>query len=172
MHKGQTHFLSFTIQPYLSIKDSTYVSRETFYMKQSEKKGEKNKIGAYGEQIAVAYVSKLKWDVLAVNYLKKWGEIDIVARETLKNKEIMHFIEVKTVSYETKAALYAAVTHGTWSPEENVHFHKMQRLNRVIESWIMEHDYEGDWQIDVAAVRIVTREKYATVKLIPNVIFG
>ena len=84
----------------------------------------------------------------------------------------MHFIEVKTVSYETKSDLDRAVTHGTWRPEENVHYHKIQRLNRAIESWIMEHNYEGDWQIDVAAVRIVTREKHATIKLIKNVIFG
>ena len=141
-------------------------------MKQSDKKGERNKVGSYGEQIAAQYVSRLGWKVLEVNYLKKWGEIDIVARETLRNKEIMHFIEVKTVSYETKSDLDRAVTHGTWRPEENVHYHKIQRLNRAIESWIMEHNYEGDWQIDVAAVRIVTREKHATIKLIKNVIFG
>ena len=164
--------MSFTMWLYFSIKDNTIVPRETFYMKQSDKKGEKNKVGAYGEQIAVKYVSRLGWQVLSVNYLKKWGEIDIVARETVKNKVIIHFVEVKTVSYETKQGLQQAVTHGTWRPEENVHFQKIQRLNRAIESWITEHDYDGEWQIDVAAVRIVTREKYATVKLIPNVILG
>lgn len=141
-------------------------------MKQSDKKGERNKIGSYGEQIATKYVSRLEWKVLELNYLKKWGEIDIVARETLGNMEVMHFIEVKTVSYETKSDLDRAVTHGTWRPEENVHFYKIQRMNRAIESWIMEHEYEGKWQIDVAAVRVVPREKYATIKLIKNVIFG
>lgn len=141
-------------------------------MKQEDKKGERNKIGAFGEQIAKKYISKLGWQIVMVNYLKKWGEIDIVARETLKNKHILHFIEVKTVSYETKQALQLAVTHGTWRPEENVHFHKIQRLNRAVESWIMENDYEGEWHIDVVAVRIVPRERYATVKFIPNVILG
>ena len=141
-------------------------------MKQSDKKGERNKIGGYGEQIAARHVSRLGWQVLGMNYLKKWGEIDIVARETVGNEQVVHFIEVKTVSYETRNDLDRAVTHGTRRPEENVHYHKIQRLNRAIESWIMEHNYEGEWQIDVAAVRIVTREKHATIKLIKNVIFG
>jgi hypothetical protein len=34
----------------------------------------------------------------------------------------------------------------------------------------MENDFDGDWQIDVLSVRIVPREKYATVKFIPNIV--
>lgn len=144
------------------------VSRETFYMKQSEKQGQKNKIGGYGEEIAVRYLKKHGFTIINQNYLKKWGEIDVVARGTVK----IHFVEVKTVSYETKQHLQSAVTHGTWRPEENVHLWKIKKLSRAIESWLMECDYEGEWQIDVIAVRIVTREKYATVKYIPNIIIG
>ncbi len=137
-------------------------------MKQSEKQGEKNIIGALGEDVAVQYLKKHDFVILDQNYLKQWGEIDIVARGTEK----IHFVEVKTVSYETKQALHAAVTRGTWRPEENVHYKKIQRLNRVIESWLLEHEYDGDWQIDVCAVRLVTREKYATINYLPNVIWG
>jgi putative endonuclease len=146
------------------------VPRETFHMKQASKKGKKNQVGAYGEQIAVNYLKNKGFSVLDTNYLKKWGEIDIVARETVGDMQIMRFIEVKTVSYETKAALDYAVTHETWNPEDNVHFKKIQRLNRTIESWLQENNCDLDWQIDIAAVRIVTREKYASVKYISNVI--
>ena len=141
-------------------------------MKQTDKKGKKNQVGAYGEQIAVNYLRNKGFTVLVVNYLKKWGELDIVARETLGNKQIMHFVEVKTVSYETKAALTQAVTHETWSPEDNVHFKKIQRMNRTIESWLSENNCDLDWQIDIAAVRIVLREKFASVKYIPNIILS
>lgn len=141
-------------------------------MKQTDKKGIKNQIGAYGEQIAVNYLKNKGFMILSVNYLKKWGELDIVARETLGNKQIIHFVEVKTVSYETKAALVHAVTHETWSPEDNVHFRKVQRMNRTIESWLLENSCDLDWQIDIAAVRIVPREKYASVKYIPNIILS
>ena len=141
-------------------------------MKQDEKQGKKNQTGAYGEQIAANYLNKNGFTIIDINYLKKWGEIDIVARETQQKVQIIHFIEVKTVSYETMSDLQEAVSHGTWRPEENVHYAKIQRLNRAIESWIMEHNYDGLWQIDVMAVRIVPREKYATVKYLPNVIVG
>ncbi len=140
-------------------------------MKQTAKKGEKNKIGAYGEEIAANYLRKLGHIILDTNYLKKWGEIDIVSRETTNNKAIIHFVEVKTVSYETKIDLERAVSYGTWRPEENVHPLKIQKMNRAIESWLMEHECKNDWHIDVMAVRIVPRERYATVKYIANVIF-
>jgi putative endonuclease len=139
-------------------------------MKQANKKGAKNETGALGEQIAVNYLINKGFAVLDVNYLKKWGELDIVARETVDKVHIMHFVEVKTVSYETKAALTSSVARETWSPEDNVHFKKIQRMNRTIESWLLENDCDLDWQIDIAAVRIVPREKYASVKYIPNII--
>lgn len=139
-------------------------------MKQSQKQGEKNKTGAVGEQIAANYLKKQGFQVVEQNYLKKWGEIDIVARETRGSTLKMRFVEVKTVSYETKQDLQRAVSYGTWRPEENVHPKKIQRLSRAIESWLMENNYEGEWEIDVMAVRIVPREKYATIKYLPNII--
>lgn len=141
-------------------------------MKQSQKKGEKNKVGSYGEDISVSYLKKLGHQVLDRNYLKKWGEIDIVSRETKENKDVIHFVEVKTVSYGTKGDLQKAVSYGTYRPEENVHPEKIKRMSRTIESWVMENNSNSDWQIDVLAVRIVPNEKYATVKYIPNVIIG
>lgn len=137
-------------------------------MKQDKKIGARNKTGAIGEQVAVNYLTKHNFCILDTNYLKKWGEIDIVARGTRG----IHFIEVKTVSYETKSALKEAVARGTWRPEENVHKSKILRLNRAIESWILDNNYEGEWQIDVVAVRIVSREKYGTIKYMPNIILG
>ncbi|MEN9920242.1 MAG: hypothetical protein RL538_135 [Candidatus Parcubacteria bacterium] len=139
-------------------------------MKQIEKKGDKNRVGAYGEEIASNYLKRKGFVTIETNYLKKWGEIDIVSRETSKNKTIIHFVEVKTVSYETKQQLLNAVSYGTWRPEENVHEKKIQRMYRTIESWLMEHNYEGEWQIDVISVRIVPRERYATIKYLPDII--
>lgn len=139
------------------------------HMKQDQKQGSKNKTGAYGEEIATKYLKKHGLEIIDRNYLKKWGEIDIVARETTGK---VRFIEVKTVSYETKSDLHAAISRGTWRPEENVHLAKLQKLSRTIETWISENRYEGEWEIDVIAVRIVPREKYATVKYITNVVFA
>ncbi len=138
-------------------------------MEQSVRKNaQNNETGARGESIAAVYLKKQDFLIIARNYHKKWGEIDIVAKRADK----VHFVEVKTVSYETKGNLEQAVSYGTWRPEENVHPFKLKKLSRAIESWLMEHKYEGEWQIDVVAVRIVPRETFATVKVIENIIIG
>ncbi len=127
----------------------------------------KNKqIGELGEKIAGNYLKNKGFEIIEYNYLKKWGEIDIVTRRTDK----IHFVEVKTVSYETKQQLDEAVTRRTWRPEENVHAFKLIKLSRAIESWLLDNRSENEWQIDVIAVRVVPREKFSTVKYIPNVI--
>jgi putative endonuclease len=135
-------------------------------MKQSQKQSDKNKTGSYGEEITATWLMKHGFSIIEQNYLKKWGEIDVVAKKEGK----IHFVEVKTVSYETKQALKKAVSYGTWRPEENAHPQKLQKVARTAETWCLERNWEGEWQIDVAAVRIVPRETYATIKFIENVI--
>jgi len=139
-------------------------------MKQTDKQGKKNEIGAYGEQLAAKYLENKGMKVMDLNYLKKWGEIDIVARETTKKGNMIRFVEVKAVSYETKRELEEAISRGTWRPEENITYKKIQRLNRAIDSWVTDNNYEGDWELDVIAVRLVTREKYASVKYLPGAV--
>lgn len=135
-------------------------------MKQSDKKGARNITGALGEEVTVEFLSKQGFSIIEVNYLKKWGEIDIIAQ--IGNK--IHFVEVKTFSYETKINLKDAVSRGTYRPEEHAHPEKMKKVARTAETWVVEHNWKGDYQLDVAAVRIVPREKYATIRYLNNVI--
>ncbi|MES2967007.1 MAG: YraN family protein [Patescibacteria group bacterium] len=138
-------------------------------MQQKPNRKQQNKVvGNQGELICANYLKRKGFTLIEMNYLRKWGEIDVIVKKDNK----IHFVEVKTVSYETKADLERAVTHGTWRPEENVHAFKIKKLSRAIESWIMDRKWDGDWQIDVAAVRIVPRETFATIKIIDNVILG
>ncbi len=138
-------------------------------MKQSSNTTSVNKvIGNLGETITVNYLKNKSFQILDRNYSKKWGEIDIVAREN----NTIHFVEVKTVSYETRTDLELSVSRGTWRPEERVHNGKLRKINRAIQSWLNENGTDTNWQIDVAAVRIVLRERYATVKYIDNIIFS
>jgi putative endonuclease len=127
-----------------------------------------NEIGKIGEQIAENWLRKNNFEIIGRNYLKKYGEIDIVARETTG---IVHFVEVKTVSYETKSDIDRAISSKTWRPEENVHAAKQSRLSRTIQVWLSEHNYDGKWVIDIITIRVVSREKYAIIKFMQNVIF-
>lgn len=126
-----------------------------------------NEIGKMGEEIAAKWLTEKGFIVIEQNYLRKWGEIDIVTRGTSGK---VHFVEIKTVSYETKGALEYAVSHETWRPEENVHRNKIDRIKRAIQTWIAEHKYKGDWQTDIITLRLVPRKKIARIKLIDNIV--
>ncbi len=135
-------------------------------MKQFEKQGFRNKIGALGEEVTVAHLRQYGYEIIEQNYLKPWGEIDIVAREN----DGVAFVEVKTVSYETCDELNMAVTRETWRPEDNVHYQKRQRLGRTIQTWIVEHGYTGNWRFLIAVVRLVPRERFSVISLLEEVI--
>jgi putative endonuclease len=122
--------------------------------------------GAIGEDVAKQFLIQRGYSILEMNYWRKWGEIDIVAKKGAK----VHFVEVKTVSHETKQDLEWAVSRGTWRPEELVHRFKLHQIHKALQTWISDNKYTGDFQIDVMAVRLVPHETFATVKLIENII--
>ncbi len=131
----------------------------------SQKKNTKE-TGDIGERVARQYLLKNGFTILETNYWRKWGELDIITKKGNK----VHFVEVKTVSHETRGELEYAVSCGTWRPEEQVHKFKLHQIKKAIQTWISEHKYRGDFQIDVIAVRIVPHETFATVNRIENVI--
>lgn len=132
------------------------VSRETYQMrdvrrsslKKMGRKTEKQIVGNTGENIACMFLMKHGFDIVQRNYSRKCGEIDIIA----KKKGILHFIEVKTVSHETK-----------FRPEENVHQWKVERLKKAIQIYFIESNGTEDswppWQFDLISV-FLDREKH------------
>ncbi len=131
-------------------------------------KTEKRKIGDIGEGVAVRYLENKGFSVLDRNYLKPWGEIDIVAR----TPKTLVFIEVKTVSREKEGWISRENSIGqNFRPEDNVHPAKLQRLYRAIQSYLAENGIseEADWRIDVACVYLDFTLKKAKVDVIENV---
>lgn len=120
-------------------------------------------IGQMGEQAVANHLKRNGYVIQGRNYRKKWGEIDVIA----KKRGVIHFVEVKTVSHETRPS---HVSHETWLPEENVQRHKLQKLFRTIETWLAEHKYDGEWQLDVASVWIDAKNKQGRIKIIENVV--
>jgi putative endonuclease len=120
----------------------------------------KQHIGEIGEDIAVKHLVKHFFEILDRNYRKKWGEIDIVAQKN----DILHFIEVKTVSHET--------TSEEARPEENVHLWKRQRLARAIKTYLLENKVpdEIEWQVDVMAIFLDFKIRKAKIRLTENII--
>ncbi len=132
---------------------------------QSVKKNTK-KTGDLGERIARKYLQDNGFIIVDTNFWRKWGEIDILAK---KNNAI-HFIEVKTISYETKGKLGHALQSGSWRPEEQVTSRKLNHMRKAIETWISDTQYKGEIVVDVLALRIVPNEAYAMINFIENVL--
>ena len=143
--------------------------------KQTNKKPtEKQVIGKIGENCVCKYFEKLGYKIIDRNYLKKWGEIDIVA---VKNKKI-HFVEVKSISRDLPTSTdntkqnVTYVTKGEYRAEDNMHQWKLQRLGRTIQSYLLDKDVsdETDWQFDVATVVVDTKKSISRVTLLEDLV--
>ena len=117
---------------------------------------EKRKLGDIGENIACDFLKSSGFEIIERNYLRKWGEIDIVTRKS----NLIHFIEVKSV------------THGTseYRPEDNMHPWKLKRLSRAMQTYLLDRKLDCDWQLDLVTVKIDQQNRKARVEIIENVI--
>lgn len=152
----RVHYKTFIISHFLEIMD-----------KSTDDSKHKKKIGALGENMACKFLMKRDFKILDQNYSKKWGEIDIVA----KKDKIFHFIEVKTVvSHETNGSILSIMDR--YRPEENVHYQKIKRLSRVIQTYLLDKKvpHETEWQIDVMAVFLDLGNKKAQFRFTENII--
>lgn len=118
-------------------------------------KTDKRRIGDIGENVACVFLAKHNFKVLERNYLRKWGEIDIVARK----RGVIHFVEVKSVSQETHLR-----------PEENMHPQKIKRLHRAIQTYLLEKNMDLEWQLDLVVVRIDEKNRTAKAEIIENIV--
>ena len=120
----------------------------------------KRKIGDLGEGIVCRYLENKGFEVVDRNYLRPWGELDIVARKGSQ----FHFVEVKSVTREPGRGV-------GYRPEENMHAKKLQRLYRAIQTYMLQKRMGEEvlWQIDLACVYISLVDRKARVEIIENI---
>lgn len=133
-------------------------------MQKNQNKTEKRKRGDLGEDITCNYLESKGYKVIDRNYLKPWGEIDIVAERA----NLISFIEVKSVSREG----IGKISRESIRPEENMHPAKLKRLHRAIQTYLLDHKVPENkqWQIDLACVYLDFETRKAKVELLENVI--
>lgn len=121
----------------------------------------KRSLGDLGEGIVCRYLEKKGYVVIERNYLRPWGEIDIIATY----EEILHFVEVKSVTREPGRV-------GDFRPEDNMHGGKIKRLHRAIQTYLMQKNLKDtvNWQMDLACVYINIEERKAKIELIENIV--
>ena len=117
----------------------------------------RKEIARLGEELAKNYLKKKKYKILAVNFRKNRGEIDIVAK---KKKKII-FFEVKTIVKRMNG----------FFPEKKVNLKKKKSLLRTGKLYLLDHNLSLNtpYQFDIISVEISPDFKKAKLLHFKNV---
>ncbi len=107
---------------------------------------EKKRLGDFGEEVAAIYLRNLGFTLIERQYkTKRWGEIDLVAREG----EVLVFVEVKTRTTKKYGEPYEAIT-----------FYKKRALKRAAEFYILARGQSGEsLRMDLITILLEPRTK-------------
>lgn len=140
-----------------------------------DKRTTKRKVGDAGEGVVCKYLEKKGYRIVERNYLKPWGEIDIVAEKG----NLLSFVEVKSVTREAaywpprpEVLSKGEVSREMLRPEENMHPAKLRRLHRAVQTYLLDRHVPDSrpWQIDLACVYLDFSARRARVEMFENVI--
>jgi putative endonuclease len=105
----------------------------------------RKQVGKQGEEIALRFLKKEKFTILAQNYRCKFGEVDIIARD--KNN-VISFIEVKTRTSQM---------YGT--PQEAVNKRKQAQICKVAMEFVQRYKLENcQFRFDVIAISLLPQD--------------
>ena len=117
-------------------------------------KGDTQTPGRLGEEATARLLEQRGWRILARNFRRRFGEIDIVARQG----ETLVFVEVKTRS----SARFGA-------PAEAVDARKRRRLSKTALDYMMRTHLTGvSARFDVASVLLDGQGRVARIELLEN----
>jgi len=114
----------------------------------------KREIGDYGENLAVDFLAKKGYKIVARNFLITGGELDIIAWQ---NDELV-FVEVKT-----RKNIYYGY------PEEGVTFFKKEKMAKAIRRYLLTLPNIPYYRVDIIAVELNMAKKLVNIKQIKNV---
>ncbi|MDO5047905.1 MAG: YraN family protein [Anaerococcus sp.] len=104
----------------------------------------KKKVGDFGEDLASKYLKARSYKIMARNYTKPYGEVDIIARKG----DVIVFVEVKT----RKNRRFS-------NPRDAVTFKKQERIIKASQAYLIEKDLsEYLMRFDVCEVLLDTKE--------------
>lgn len=124
----------------------------------------KKEKGSLGERLAAEFLRRKGFDIVEMNYLKPWGEIDIIAVKA----KVVRFVEVKSVTREASGDISREI--GGYRPEELVHQFKLKKVARTAEMYMNDKGDMRDFQIDVVGVFLDVRNRKARCRLFEQVL--
>ena len=111
------------------------------------------KVGTLGEDAVVKHLKKHKYRIVERNYVSRFGEIDIIA----KNKEFLLFVEVKTRKDNSLVSGISAV--------DSV---KQQKITLTAQDYLIKNETDLQPRFDVAEVIYAQNNKKLQINYIEN----
>lgn len=99
----------------------------------------RQRLGRQGEALAAQHLLGKGYALIAHNWRCSGGELDLVARDG----ECLVFVEVR-----------ARRGRAMGSPEESITAAKQARLIALADAYLQEHEWAGNWRIDVVAIEL------------------
>ncbi len=116
-------------------------------------------IGKIGESIAQEYLRHKGYRIIAKNYRKPWGEIDLIAKS---KDQTLVFFEIKTLRDRE-------LSHPSIIPEDNLTNSKLKKLKKICESFANSNpqiiNEKRGWQIDLLTLLLKNPENLNQPKL-------
>ncbi|MEK7603644.1 MAG: YraN family protein [Patescibacteria group bacterium] len=98
--------------------------------------------GSFAEGLAEKFLKDRGYKILARNYRKPWGEVDIIAEK----EEILIFVEVKGSDSPASKG---------FEPEKRVNNDKIKRIKRAAQTYVQQNNLDDtSWQIDIIAIEL------------------
>ncbi len=95
-------------------------------------------VGRWGEDLAAQYLQAHDCELIDRNVRTPYGEIDLIVRQG----GVIVFVEVKARSSDAFGP-----------PETAVTARKQVHLLQAAQAYLQAHNEEGDWRVDVVAIR-------------------
>lgn len=118
-------------------------------------------VGNLGERVTAYYLKSFGHIIVGRNIFYKVGELDIVSQKD----SVLHVTEVKTSLCESFSNCLQR-----YNPGDNLHLHKITKLVRAANMYMVKNNWVGEWQIDAALVLVRRSDGMAKVHYIPQIL--
>lgn len=120
-------------------------------------------LGRRGEELAVAYLIRQGWEIVARNWRTRAGELDIIARDG----QWLVFVEVRARRAGRRGATPLAGT-----PEESVTPRKQLQLSALADAYLFHFPFSGPVRIDIIAIELAADGSVARLNHIRDAVGG
>jgi putative endonuclease len=125
----------------------------------------RKEIGNMGEKVAAEYLRRHGFSIRDRNIARKTGELDLI----VEKEDTLHFVEVKTIL--TDEFTDEKYVGDNYDPSLNLHEAKIRKVARTGEWYVLEQEWEGEWQVDGCLVWLRRRDGRALVRYLPQIVW-